>query len=179
MNHQDHVRLIKDGIHQPDGIWADFGSGRGAFTLALADLLKLEAQIYSIDQDWLALQQQKLAIRRQFPEMQVVYQRSDFTKSMVLPALDGLVMANALHFVPHRHKVATLQLLQHYLKNNGRLIIVEYNVDQGNRWVPYPFSWRTWHQLAAESGLGETRLLATRPSSFLGEIYAAVSVKGS
>lgn len=179
MNHQDHVRLIKDGIHQPDGVWADFGSGRGAFTLALADLLKREAQIYSIDQDWFALQQQKLAMRRQFPEMQVVYQRGDFTKPMTLSALDGIVMANALHFVPHGQKGVTLQLLQGYLKDNGRLIVVEYNVDEGNRWVPYPFSWRTWHQLATESGFGETRVLATRPSSFLGEIYAAVSVKGS
>lgn len=39
MNHADHVKLLRDGIHAPGGIWAYFGSGHGAFTLALADLL--------------------------------------------------------------------------------------------------------------------------------------------
>ena len=42
MNHEDHVRLLRKGIVEPGGVWADFGSGAGAFTLALADLLGTE-----------------------------------------------------------------------------------------------------------------------------------------
>ncbi|TMD25838.1 MAG: class I SAM-dependent methyltransferase, partial [Chloroflexi bacterium] len=51
MNHEDHVRLLRKGIVEPGGVWADFGSGAGAFTLALADLLGTEGSIYSVDKD--------------------------------------------------------------------------------------------------------------------------------
>ena len=82
-------------------------------------------------------------------------------------------MANALHF--QRHKDGVLQLIHNYLKPGGRLILVEYNVDRGNFWVPYPLSYPTWEKLAAQNGFVGTRLLHTRPSSFLREIYSAVS----
>ncbi|MCB0033964.1 MAG: methyltransferase domain-containing protein [Anaerolineales bacterium] len=179
MNHQDHVGLIQDGIHKQQGVWADFGSGRGAFTLALADLLEPPAEIYSIDQDRSSLTQQRAVLNKQFPLIKVHYQQVDFRKRIDLPPLDGLVIANALHFVPDKFKGPMLKMLHDYLKPSGRLIMVEYNVDHGNHWVPYPFSFQRWTQMAAKSGFGETRLLATRPSRFLGEIYAAVSVKGS
>ena len=39
MNHDDHVRLIREGVLGGGIAWADLGSGSGAFTLALADLL--------------------------------------------------------------------------------------------------------------------------------------------
>ncbi len=51
MNHADHVRLLRGGVPAPGGVWADFGSGEGAFTLALADLLGTSGEIYSVDQD--------------------------------------------------------------------------------------------------------------------------------
>ncbi len=177
MNHQDHVGLIQDGINRQTGVWADFGSGRGAFTLALADLLEPPAEIYSVDQDRSSLKQQEAALEAQFPLIQVHYKQSDFRKKIDLPPLDGLVIANALHFVPAEFKGLMVELLRDYLKPSGRLIVVEYNVDRGNHWVPYPFSLQTWIQMAAQSGFVETRLLATRPSRFLGEIYAAVSIK--
>ena len=43
MIHSDHVRLLRDGVPQAGGVWADIGSGGGAFTLALADLLGPQA----------------------------------------------------------------------------------------------------------------------------------------
>ena len=39
MNHTDHVNLLREGISEPGGVWAEFGSGSGAFTMALAELL--------------------------------------------------------------------------------------------------------------------------------------------
>src|SRR5690554_4106120 len=39
MNHQDHVNLLRPGVPATGGVWADFGAGTGAFTLALAELL--------------------------------------------------------------------------------------------------------------------------------------------
>jgi SAM-dependent methyltransferase len=100
---------------------------------------------------------------------------ADFTQPLALPPLDGIVMANSLHF--QRDKEPVLQQILGYLKPGGQLILVEYNVDRGNRWVPYPLSFPTWKALAERSGFAGTRLLATRPSRFLGEIYAALCVR--
>ena len=82
-------------------------------------------------------------------------------------------MANSLHFV--RNKEGTLANVHGYLKTTGRLLMVEYNSDNGNPWVPYPFSYPTWQRLSQASGFSHTELLATYPSRFLREIYAAAS----
>src|SRR5437667_3097708 len=173
MNHEDHVRLLRKGIAEPGGVWADFGSGAGAFTLALADLLGTEGSIYSVDKDRGALKEQERAMRARFPGKRVEYINADFMQRLTLPQLDGVVMANSLHFV--RNKDAVLQWVRGYLKPGWRLLIVEYNADRGNMWVPYPFSYPTWESMARQNGFSSTQLLATRPSSFSGEMYSAVS----
>jgi ubiquinone/menaquinone biosynthesis C-methylase UbiE len=173
MKHQDHLYLLRDGIPQPDGTWADLGSGRGAFTLALADLIGPGGEIYSVDIDKGALREQERAMRAQFPSVTIHYLVADFTQRLDLPPLDGVVMANALHFV--RQKDQVIQLIRSYLKPDGRFILVEYNVDRGNLWVPYPISYSTWEGLARRNGFVFTRLLARVPSRFLGEIYSAVN----
>lgn len=175
MKHADHVQLLRDGIHRPNSLWADFGSGQGAFTLALADLLGPQGQIYSIDKDTSALRIQRQTVEVRFPHSTVHYRVADFTEPLDLLPLDGIVMANALHFV--RDKEPVLRRIQGYLKNGAHLIIVEYNTDRGNQWVPFPFGYPTWEQLARQHGFTATRLLHTVPSSFLGQIYSAVSVK--
>jgi len=175
MNHLDHVRLLQKGVVETGGVWADFGSGAGAFTLALADLLGPSGSIYSVDKDRGALKEQERAIRSNFPGTTVHYLNADSTRSLALPALDGVVMANSLHFL--RQKDAMLQLVCSYLKPGGRLLVVEYNADRGNMWVPYPFSYGTWEELARKNGFSQTRLLATVPSRFFGEIYSAISMR--
>ena len=174
MNHQDHVRLLEKGIAETGGVWADFGSGAGAFTLALADLIGPTGSIYSVDKDRGALKEQERAIRNNFPGTTVHYINADFRQKLALPALDGVVMANSLHFL--RQKDAMLQLVRSYLKPGGRLLVVEYNADRGNMWVPYPFSYGTWEELARKNGFSHTRLLATVPSRFFSEIYSAISM---
>jgi precorrin-6B methylase 2 len=175
MNHDDHVALLRDGIDQPGGVWADFGSGTGAFTLALADLIGPAGVIYSIEQDRSALAQQERSLRERFPQSIVHYHVADFTRPIRagVPALDGIVMANSLHF--HRSQEPIVQLLKSYLRPQGRFILVEYNIEQGHSAVPYPLSYRQWQVLAARCGFNHTQLLKTRPSRFLKEIYSAVS----
>jgi len=177
MNHADHVNLLRDGIPAAGGVWADFGSGGGAFTLALADLLGSSGQIISVDKDANALREQERAMQAQFPQAAVRYLRQDFTHRLDLPPLDGIVMANSLHFI--RQKEAVLELMRGYLKPDGHLVVVEYNTDRGNTWVPHPFSYPRWEKLAKKCGFSETRLLARVPSRFLGEIYSAVSAKSA
>lgn len=175
MNHNDHKDLIQRGIPGPGGIWADLGSGTGAFTLALADLVGPAGYIYSVDRDRNALREQERAMRASFPAVHAEYIVADFTQRLDLPPLDGVVMANSLHFV--RRKDAILQLVRSYLRPHGRLILVEYNTDRGNPWVPYPLSYPTWETLARQNGFVSTQLLERRPSRFLGEMYSAVSTR--
>jgi SAM-dependent methyltransferase len=127
-----------------------------------------------VDRDAGALKRQAAALGEMFPQVRVHYLAGDYTRPLDLPPLDGIVMANTLHFLPR--KEPALALVRGWLKPGGRLIIVEYNVDRGNPWVPHPFSFTTWESLAARSGFRDTQLLATQPSRFLGEIYSAVSL---
>jgi SAM-dependent methyltransferase len=175
VDHADHVALLRGGIVQ--GTWADLGSGEGAFTLALADLLHGQGSIYSVDRDARALAAQERAMRRRFPHASVTYRAADFTAPLDLPPLDGILMANSLHFV--RDKVPLLKRLLAHLRPGGRFVLVEYDSDRGNAWVPYPLSFPSWLRLADEVGLVDTRRLATVPSRFLGAIFSALSLRAA
>lgn len=177
MDHKDHVALLRKGVPEPGGVWADLGSGTGAFTLALAELIGPSGHIYSVDRDRGALRQQERAMQVRFPGVAVTYRQADFTEPLELPPLDGIVMANALHFIRYgTAQQAMVRQLHRYLEPDGRLLLVEYGTDRGNRWVPYPLSFSAWQALAAGAGFSTTTLLATRPSRFLGQIYAALSL---
>ncbi|TMG29445.1 MAG: class I SAM-dependent methyltransferase [Chloroflexi bacterium] len=168
MNHADLVALIEDGVGERGGRWADLGAGEGAFTLALAELLGPEAHITAIDKDARALH----AIEGRF-EVRV----ADFTRPLGLSDLDGVLMANSLHYV--RDKQPVLEAVRKMLRAGGRLIIVEYGADRGNPWVPYPFTYAKWETMAARAGFQGTRLLKTVPSRWLGSMYSAVSLSSS
>jgi ubiquinone/menaquinone biosynthesis C-methylase UbiE len=176
MNHADHVNLLRGGV-QPGGVWADLGAGTGAFTLALAELLGAQGEIYAVDRDGGALRSLAQAMRARFPDVSLHFITADFTRPLDLPPLDGVVMANSLHFIPHPRKPEVLRLVQSLLKPGGRLLVVEYDTDTGNIWVPHPFTYPQWESLARQCGFAHTRLLATHPSSFLRQFYAAGSEK--
>lgn len=173
MIHDDHVRLIREGVAGGGNVWADLGSGSGAFTLALADLLGPGGHIYSVDRDARALREQRETLQARFPAVALEQRVADFTHPLDLPPLDGVVMANSLHF--QRRKEPVLALVRGMLKPGGRLVLVEYNADRGNTWVPHPLAYPTWEKLALDNGFVGTRLLATIPSRFLREIYSALS----
>jgi SAM-dependent methyltransferase len=105
----------------------------------------------------------------------VSYLTADFGSPLDLPPLDGVVMANSLHFF--RRKEGVLELVRGYLKPGGRLVMVEYDADRGNPWVPHPISYPSWERLSAEAGFEGTRLLKRVPSRFLGAIYSALSFR--
>jgi ubiquinone/menaquinone biosynthesis C-methylase UbiE len=193
MDHADHVRLLQPafGAANEIGVWADLGAGEGAFTLALADLLPPESIIHAIDRDRNALEKlgrrfrQRLVERglpplqegdaEELPELRTL--QADFTRDLNLRELDGIVMANSLHFV--KDKAPVLARVRDMLKPGGRLLLVEYDTDSGNTWVPYPLSFDTWRDVAQANGFAEPRLLGTHPSRFLRRIYSALAVKAA
>jgi ubiquinone/menaquinone biosynthesis C-methylase UbiE len=172
VDHADHVRLLRDGVTR-GGTWADLGAGTGAFTLALAELVGPGGEVIAVDRDSGALRHLERALRPGGAAVGTL--NGDFTKPIELPPLDGIVMANSLHFV--RDKEPVLALVHRLLKPSGRLLLVEYDADKGNHWVPYPMSFETWRSLADASGFSGTRKLASEPSRFLGRIFSAESLR--
>ena len=166
MERAELVALIEGGIEERGGRWADLGAGEGAFTIALSDLLGREAHIIAVDKDARALRSIGHGIETRV---------ADFTRPLDLHDLDGIVMANSLHYV--RDKQPVLKAVHAMLRPGGRLIIVEYGADRGNPWVPYPFTYSKWEPMAAQAGFESTRLLRTVPSRWLGSMYSSVTVR--
>ena len=160
---------------EPGGTWADIGAGSGAFTLALADLLGPGSRIIAVDRDAGALRQAADAVEARFPGVTVETLVTDFTRPLPLSGLDGLVAANSLHFVPRAGQAAAVAGLATCLRPGGTFVVVEYDADHGNPWVPHPFRYPTWERLAAEAGLSEARRLGRVPSRFLDGIYSAAA----
>ncbi len=170
MEHAELVALIRAGVTERGGHWADLGAGTGAFTAALADLLGAGAQITAVDRDRGPLRalEQRLSGR---DGLTVAVMQGDFTGPLALHDLDGVLMANSLHFV--RDKAPVLEAVRQALKPGGTLLVVEYGTDRGNPWVPHPFSFVTWQTLAAGAGFVGTHLVGTRPDRYHGTMYAA------
>jgi SAM-dependent methyltransferase len=169
--------LIRPGVAGQAGAWADLGCGDGIFTAALYTLLEPGSEIYAVDKNRRALDVLARNFAESYPEAAPHLIRADFARALALPALDGLLMANSLHFV--RHKRPVLDQLLTLLKPGGRLILVEYNTDRGNFAVPHPLDETGLLTLAREVGLRQARIMARIPSTFLGEMYAGMGLAPS
>ena len=172
MQHADHVDLIRDAVRQGQ-TWLELGSGAGAFTLALADLLGTGGTIHSVDTDRAALRVQATAVRAGFGGVRLDQRAADFTRALGFSGMDGVLMANSLHFV--KDKAPVLALVRSYLAPGGRFVLVEYDTDRGNHWVPHPISYTTWLAVAPAAGFSGARLLGRVASRFLNAIYASAA----
>ena len=177
MDHRDHLALIRDGVAGAGPRWLELGAGDGAFTLALADLLGSQADVLAVDRDRTALLRLTVSMRARFPAAALHTRVMDFTQAMPDGPFDGVLAANCLHFVREgtTGRGAVLAAVRERLAPGGRLVVVEYDADRGNPWVPYPFSATRWARAAAEAGFVDTRVVGRVPSRFLGAIYGAVS----
>ena len=174
MDHADHVNLLRPADLPGGGLYADFGAGEGAFTLALRELVGPDATIYAVDKKRASLDKLATNHRARFDTTRnLILRKDDFSNSLNLPALDGIVMANSLHFF--KDKETILRHVRGFLKPGGILLLVEYNVDSGNLWVPDPLTFETFQALAPRAGYTEPHLLAKAPSRFLKEFYSAAA----
>ncbi|HEY7968522.1 MAG TPA: methyltransferase domain-containing protein [Candidatus Limnocylindrales bacterium] len=173
MNHEDHVRLIRPGVEGAGKRWLELGAGEGAFTLALADVLGSGGAIVALDRDGGALRRLADELPRRFAGVRLQTRIGDFRDELPDGPFDGLLAANSLHFVTDPAEV--LRRAANRLGPGGRVVVVEYDADRGNPWVPHPFSSRRFADLAEAAGLTNAREIGRVPSRFLGAIYSAVA----
>jgi len=155
-------------------VWIELGSGTGAFTLALAELLGPGGTIHSVDLDRGALATQAKAVHSRFDAVRLDQRVADFARPLGFSGMDGVLMANSLHFV--KDKTPVLALVRSYVKPGGIFVLVEYDADRGNLWVPHPISYTTWLAAAPTASFRDTRLLGRVPSRFLNAIFSALSI---
>ncbi|MEI9919008.1 MAG: methyltransferase domain-containing protein [Bacteroidota bacterium] len=135
--------------------WADLGAGGGLFTRALSQLLPKGSSITAIDK-----KASKIEVAA---GINLIVKTGDFV-TMKLDDVDGILMANALHYVKDQK-----DFLNSLKKITKRIVLVEYNMDNANTWVPYPISFNTLRSMA------DAKLLAEAPSQYQPRgIYSAL-----
>ena len=156
----------------PGPRWLELGAGEGAFTLALADVLGPGGEIVALDRDGGALRRLADELPRRFPGVRLDARIGDFRDELPDGPFDGVLAANSLHFVTDPADV--LRRAAGRLAPGGRVVVVEYDADRGNPWVPHPFSAAAVRRdRPARPASANAREIGRVPSRFLGAIYSA------
>jgi len=152
------------------GSWADFGCGDGLFTYALASLLPESSTIYAVDRSYHQMNKDFYP-----PHVDINFLLADFTMpQLALPGLQGILMANSLHYV--KDKPAFLKQLKEYLQTPAHLLIVEYDTQRSNPWVPFPVHFSLLKKLLHSCGFNNVEKLRTRASIYdQGNMYVAMA----
>jgi len=147
--------------------WADLGCGRGLFTRALATRLDAGSTVFAIDRS----NDFEAGDIGQAVNIRLV--EADFVSdALPFDRLDGILMANALHYVKDKNDFLEKGLA--YLGGKGKWIIVEYETARANRWVPYPVNFEQLKALFKAAGAKNIQKTAERPSIYQGSMYSAV-----
>jgi hypothetical protein len=135
--------------------------------MSLAQLLAPGSTIYAIDFDQRALEE----IPDQHDGVEIRKIVGDLrSSSLRLPLVDGILMANTLHFIREQQV-----FLRRLLPVANCFLIVEYERSKPNKWGPYPVGFEKLRQLFTEAGVERVEKLATRPSLFGGTMYSALA----
>lgn len=142
--------------------WVDFGCGTGTFTLALAQLLAPNSTIAAVDKDRNSLSKIPEHVNGITIEKKVgdFVDENDFS----LPELDGILMANSLHYV--KHQAGFIDKASQFLKPDGCFLIVEYDTNLSSPWVPYPVDFTALKTLFEDAGFSFIQKLSDKPSRY-------------
>jgi SAM-dependent methyltransferase len=163
MRLRDAIDLLAGGFARTPApsTWADLGCGDGTFTKALAERLPPGSTIHAMDRDGSALRRLPSAHTR----VRIATHLGDFTSHpWPFAGLDGVLMANSLHYVAE--PAAFIRHCEPQMKHPARFVIVEYDTDQPNRWVPYPVGVARLTELFEATGYSFIQVLRTRPSIY-------------
>jgi ubiquinone/menaquinone biosynthesis C-methylase UbiE len=169
LKHSEALSLLEPLNIKRGETWADLGAGKGIFSKVLTEYVGNKGTVHAVDKDSYALTQ----LVSENPS--VLTHHQDFTQPLELQNLDGILMANALHFVRQQEKV--LKAVSGYLRKNGKLVIIEYDITRANPWVPFPVRFEKLNDLATRAGLSVPVKVARKDSRYHREMYVAVLTK--
>jgi len=171
MTLQEGIALIKtDKIDSfKAATWADLGCGSGLFTNALASLLADESTIYAADKNLSSFHKDSSLKSILIKPVELNFERTP----LPFNNLDGILMANSLHYV--KNKKDFFEKIKTCLNANGCFLIVEYDMEIANHWVPYPISFLSLKKLFHDVGFSFVEKISERPSAFnRGNLYSAI-----
>jgi len=103
--------------------------------------------------------------KQSFKESSIKFKKLNFVDDPLnLPPLSGILMANSLHYV--KDKLTLLGRLRGSMVKDGSFILVEYDMDVSNTWVPYPLLYSTAISLFKQVGFKSFKKIAERQSIF-------------
>jgi len=149
-------------VAQPQ-TWFDLGCGAGLFSNALHALLPHGSLIYAVDKQ-----------RATFNAEGIKFLQLDFVKDKLhVSSLDGILMANSIHFV--KDKAQFLTRIKKHLLFSGAFLLVEYDMKTSNKWVPYPITLPLAITLFEQAGFEFVYKISERTSLFNDQqIYSAL-----
>lgn len=156
------IRLIDRGVlksGEPQR-WADLGAGSGFFTRALASVVTKGSSIVAVDKNSSSLN----SMPWDSSKVTLLVYPGDFTSLTWGENFDGILMANALHYVSAQSDF--LKKLKVKLSPRGRLLIVEYERRVPNPWVPYPIAFEKLREEAAVAGFSQMEKLDETTSAY-------------
>ena len=167
MSDEDAISLIKKAVsaHEPQ-VWADLGCGTGTFTKALNSLLPAGSHITAVDRE-----KQRLNL------LNVDFLRANFERDdLKLSGLDSILMANAIHYVAE--KAALIRKLEPMFAGLPRFVVIEYDTNRANPWVPFPITFEKLRDLFESLGYLKVVKLNEKPSAYnAGNMYSALIEK--
>jgi len=173
MDFRNAADLIRGAVPRSRATWCDLGAGSGTFTKALASLLAPESRVFAVDRDAASVRKLKALSRTNTEGVEIIAVEGDFTTPLELSPMDGVLLANSLHYVPYQRQSDVLKQILSRVLPEGRLVIVDYDGRGPNRWVPYPVSKARFTELSEGLRLGDPIVVGERPSAYGGTIYAA------
>jgi trans-aconitate methyltransferase len=167
------LKLIEQGVDKNSTrqTWADLGAGSGLFTQSLSLCLPPGSVVHAVDKLSVV---KKIKLTTQVVRL-ITHQKDFVNEALDFEVLDGIVMANSLHYVDD--KISFIERLKKNLKATGRLIIVEYDMNVSNSWVPYPIRFADLSLLSIKCGFSSVTKLFEVPSVYHNAmIYSALLI---